>query len=221
MQLKDLPYCPHSQGRTFCLLCPQHLIGPNSACSPQRNTWAVPRQILAFTKDGMIISWWALAYINIKLLHILPKAAAYTRSCIETGRPAGISDAFLWVGSGQEAALFPVNTCSGTRASIHGNVASFIYPWGYTGIETHSQPQPALQSRYVSTVWSILLFSGKLRFIYPTLSQVRPSGSTAPSKCPTSVAQKFTVAEATVNNLPVSYLGARVNCHRLYVKHDM
>lgn len=76
-----------------------------------------------------------------------------------------------------------------------------------------------MQSRYVSTVWSILLFSGKLRFIYPTLSQVRPSGSTAPSKCPTSVAQKQ--AEATVNNLPVSYLGARVNWHRLYVKHDM
>lgn len=82
-----------------------------------------------------------------------------------------------------------------TWASIHLNVAAFIYPCGYTGIVTHSQPQPALQSRYVNVVWGILLLSWKLRF-HPTLSQAsrqRPARAVLASR-----AGKW--AEATINN---------------------
>lgn len=67
-------------------------------------------------------------------------------------------------------------------ASIHVNVAAFIYPCGYTGIVTHSQPQPALQSRYVNVVWGILLLFWKLRF-HPTLPQAWPAGSAQPRLC--------------------------------------
>lgn len=113
-----------------------------------------------------------------------------------TGRHAGTSASPQgWLRT--RICPFPADTW----ASIQVNVAAFIYPCGYTGIVTHSQPQPALQSRYVNVVWGIiLLLFWKLRF-HPSLSQ----GS---RQCPARAVLAGRAgewAEATVNN-PLLYL---------------
>lgn len=107
-----------------------------------------------------------------------------------------VPQTLLWFGWGWGAALLPADTW----ASIHVNVAPLIHAWGYAGTVTHSQPQPALQSKYVNIVQSIfllLLLAWKPRF-HPTLSQVWPPGSTQPNECPANREGKQ--ADATVNN---------------------
>lgn len=79
--------------------------------------------------------------------------------------------------------------CLGQHPCQRGSFyLSLWLPWN----SNPQQPQPALQSRYVSVVWAILLLSWKLRF-HPSLSQAWPPGCAQPSR-----AGKW--AEATVNN---------------------